>query len=568
MGDSFQSGEGGSSYEEGTDTGSNKCHRSTMAYPRQLVDRGIVNLDLDFGACSGAVTGDLDEAYSEDGAPYDDGISQYDRLDAATKLVTIGIGGNDLNFSGILRSCILSNFSISNETCERRSSANLNADWMRLMGEDFLGKVYREIRSRAPYARIVVLGYPRFYVEGGQGNRETGDYCSGVRLTDQIWMNSEVRRLGDYIEDKARSLGLQYVDTYATPEGHELCSGATESFLNGIKIINSEESYHPNDFGHTLLTDDVARALLALPPGDLFNVRPGETITHQFPVDGDEFDASTQWPGSDVVLSLTSPSGRVINRNTVAPDVEHEVGPTFESYHVGDAEQGMWTATLYGAQVAPQGEETRLDIWQAPDLGEAPVARIEQSQTGRTVNVDASGSTADGEIVDWLWEFGDGATANTPTAGHTYETPGTYRISLAVQDDTGRWHTATSEATVEVSAYDFRGFFQPVDNEPTVNRLNAGAAVPLKFSLGGDHGLDIMAVGFPSSRAVHCVSGAPIDVVESTVTAGASGLTYDSVSDTYTYVWKTSKQWAGTCRRLEVTLDDGSTHFASFDFRK
>jgi hypothetical protein len=101
-----------------------------------------------------------------------------------------------------------------------------------------------------------------------------------------------------------------------------------------------------------------------------------------------------------------------------------------------------------------------------------------------------------------------------------------------------------------------------------VNRLNAGAAVPLKFSLGGDHGLDIMAVGFPSSRAVHCVSGAPVDVVESTVTAGASGLTYDSVSGTYTYVWKTSKQWAGTCRRLEVTLDDGSTHFASFDFRK
>jgi hypothetical protein len=43
-------------------------------------------------------------------------------------------------------------------------------------------------------------------------------------------------------------------------------------------------------------------------------------------------------------------------------------------------------------------------------------------------------------------------------------------------------------------------------------------------------------------------AAAPIDSVESTVTAGGSSLTYDPTRDQYTYVWKTEKAWAGQCR--------------------
>lgn len=32
--------------------------------------------------------------------------------------------------------------------------------------------------------------------------------------------------------------------------------------------------------------------------------------------------------------------------------------------------------------------------------------------------------------------------------------------------------------------------------------------------------------------------------------------------------WKTSKAWAGTCRELIVTLDDGSTHTAQLTFTR
>src|SRR6266540_2203603 len=115
--------------------------------------------------------------------------------------------------------------------------------------------------------------------------------------------------------------------------------------------------------------------------------------------------------------------------------------------------------------------------------------------------------------------------------------------------------------------FDFSGFFPPVDNPPAVNVVNAGRAIPVKFSLSGDKGLNIFAAGFPVSQQIACGDGAPESEIEQTVTAGGSSLSYDAESDTYTYVWKTEKSWAGTCRQLIVRLNDGSERVAFFKFK-
>jgi hypothetical protein len=98
--------------------------------------------------------------------------------------------------------------------------------------------------------------------------------------------------------------------------------------------------------------------------------------------------------------------------------------------------------------------------------------------------------------------------------------------------------------------------------------VKAGSGIPLKFSLRGDQGLDIVAFGYPASYGVDCNTSAPLDTVEQTVTAGASSLSYDAEVDQYVYVWKSDKAWAGTCRRLDVTLIDGTPHIAHFKFAK
>jgi hypothetical protein len=122
--------------------------------------------------------------------------------------------------------------------------------------------------------------------------------------------------------------------------------------------------------------------------------------------------------------------------------------------------------------------------------------------------------------------------------------------------------------TVTPLAYPFSGFFQPVDNPPTVNTVKAGSAIPIKFSLGGDRGLAIFAPGSPTSRPVSCSTSAPVDSIEQTTTAGTSSLSYDPITQQYTYVWKTDKAWAKTCRVFTFTLTDGTTHTANFSFLK
>ena len=84
-----------------------------------------------------------------------------------------------------------------------------------------------------------------------------------------------------------------------------------------------------------------------------------------------------------------------------------------------------------------------------------------------------------------------------------------------------------------------------------MNTVNAGAGVPVVFKLPGNQGLNIFENGSPQSQTVNCQdwASAPTDPIESTVST-PGGLTYDATSDTYTYVWKTTKSWAGTCRRL------------------
>jgi PKD repeat protein/lysophospholipase L1-like esterase len=575
LGDSYQSGEGAGGYIPPTDTDWNKCHRSVYGYPRRLVDQGVVDLRLDFGACSGAVINDLSVSSALDRPPYTDGISQLGRLGRSTKLVTIGIGGNDMKFSDILTGCIGSTLldrinPFSDTSCQEKYGDDLERNYAALVDGGRLKAIYEKVREQAPFARIVVVTYPRFYVDGGSGNSWTDDYCAGLRRTDQRWVNAGIRRLDDAITGAAGRLGLQVVDIYDTPQGHELCGASDTHFLNGVKILAKVESYHPNAYGHQLIADAVAAQLRALPPGTLFNVLPGQTIDYQFSVGpGPELDASTQWPGSDVVLTLTSPSGRRYTRTTTDTGVEHVAGPTFESYGIRDPEPGLWTASLYGARVAPGGEETRLSIYTPPVPNVLPRAAFTQSVTGRTVTADAATSTdADGRLVEHVWDFGDGTNATGSRVSHTYTTPGTYRTTLAVKDDRGGEAFASATTTVTVTKYAFSGFTAPVDNAPVVNTMQAGRAVPLKFGLGGDYGLGILAAGSPSSVQVACDTQAPLDEVEQTTTAGSSTLTYDAVSGRYTYVWKTDSAWGGTCRRLTVTLDDGSTHAALFRFRR
>ena len=85
--------------------------------------------------------------------------------------------------------------------------------------------------------------------------------------------------------------------------------------------------------------------------------------------------------------------------------------------------------------------------------------------------------------------------------------------------------------------------------------------MPIKFSLGGNHGLGVLA-RTPQTVAYSCETGVPQDEIE---TDDRRTVAYAS-RRLYQYSWKTPKSARG-CFRFELALDDGTTHVALFRLR-
>ncbi len=194
--------------------------------------------------------------------------------------------------------------------------------------------------------------------------------------------------------------------------------------------------------------------------------------------------------------------------------------------------------------------------------------------TAPTLNVPANitvnlplNSTATSMAVSFAATASDNCGTATISYSHAPGSifpVGTTTVTVTATDAVG--NQTTGQFTVTV-LYNFSGFFAPVDNLPTLNVVNAGKAIPVKFSLSGNKGLSIFASSSPYTVTISCDGSAPQSDIEETVNAGNSSLSYSSTSDQYNYVWKTENSWAGTCRQLVVKLNDGSEHRANFKFR-
>jgi hypothetical protein len=120
---------------------------------------------------------------------------------------------------------------------------------------------------------------------------------------------------------------------------------------------------------------------------------------------------------------------------------------------------------------------------------------------------------------------------------------------------------------VNQAGFEFAGFFGPVSNLPYINEARVGKGVHMSFSLNGDHGLGVVAPGYPRSHPIDCRTLLAVGPSEMTRAAGMGYLTYHPAADRYTYIWQTEQAWLGTCRAFVLRLTDGSEHVAHFRFR-
>jgi uncharacterized protein len=185
---------------------------------------------------------------------------------------------------------------------------------------------------------------------------------------------------------------------------------------------------------------------------------------------------------------------------------------------------------------------------------------------GSTVVLTAYGTDPENQPLTFAWDLDNDGSFETPGQVVTFDAstltaPGTYIVRVQAVDIGGE--TAVAESTVSV-LFNWNGFFKPIANLPVVNVVNPGSAIPIKFNLTGDHGLDVISAGYPVAQQVACDTGAPMGDPVQVVIIAAS---YDPLVDQYIFVWKTDTTWKGTCQQLQVQLIDDTIHVAVFRFR-
>lgn len=225
-----------------------------------------------------------------------------------------------------------------------------------------------------------------------------------------------------------------------------------------LAVITSYVPLAPDDHGNTLATASV----LAGP-----SVADGGTIESRTDVDVFRFDTGAgaisltiKGPGPDTNVDLRAElldaAGQVLqtsdSSSTLSAAISASVGAGTYYLRISSVGLGDPLTTGYSSY-GSIGNYVITGTLVPTGTKQAPVAAISATTTSGiaplTVSFSGIGSTdADGTIVSYSWDLGNGTSATGLTASATYATAGTYTATLTVVDSDGLADTAVVSVTV------------------------------------------------------------------------------------------------------------------------
>ncbi|MFZ2494660.1 MAG: GDSL-type esterase/lipase family protein [Candidatus Saccharimonadales bacterium] len=315
MGDSYSSGEGAFNgvlvYRRGTDRDGERypesntgitnypynkevCHQSLVSYPYLLSDYGMIQKMGDV-ACTGAKIKDISNINDSGSNP---NFGSYSQLSFLSKdptmirtiknkaidnlfpgraaqiemiskyqphVVTIGIGGNDVDFGGKLTNCV----EIATSTCSFAADLrHFSGLEIRAMHQKYLS-LFRQLKIASPATRFYAVGYPQFLSYDSISSLEICALNVSLDVNERKYIMASVQYLNQIIKSAAEQSGVTYLDVETSLQGKALCDNNLpgDKAVNGIDNGNDQygmignESFHPTDIGHKMMFDSIEATL-------------------------------------------------------------------------------------------------------------------------------------------------------------------------------------------------------------------------------------------------------------------------------------------------------------------
>jgi lysophospholipase L1-like esterase len=230
------------------------CLRSSHNYPS--LTAAALGLGLTDASCSGATTADMDTAQTDLGIPIN--APQLSAVTPSASVVTLGIGGNDIGFIGIIETCAeesLTNPFGSPCTGHYTSGGTDQLAAAISATAPKVADVLASIRQLAPDAHVYVVGYPDILPEYDNGCWPVVPIAYG----DVSYLRHTEKELNAMLAAEAAAHGATYVDTYTPTIGHDVCQLPGTKWIEGLVPTSAAAPFHPNALGEAAM----ARALEA-----------------------------------------------------------------------------------------------------------------------------------------------------------------------------------------------------------------------------------------------------------------------------------------------------------------
>ncbi len=248
FGDSFTSGEGefDDYYYGDTNTPQNHCHNSSRSYPFILGE--YWSIPTTSVACSGSRTSEVINASAE--------LLRKNSMLSPT-VMSVGIGGNDIDLVGKLKSCL------SPGTCEWATPARRAATATEI--RSILPKMVdllNEVSKGFAAPPTIVMGYPT--IINPDNNASCGPILSAMLdAQERRYMHETILYLNAVLRQAASYAKAYFIDTSGAFVGERLCEGR-ELAMNAIRVgddvapiaqlpylkLIGAESFHPTPYGH------------------------------------------------------------------------------------------------------------------------------------------------------------------------------------------------------------------------------------------------------------------------------------------------------------------------------